>query len=136
MEPCRILGCAMKTLLAVAVLFGSTIGVVATELDSDSQSYIDAKQAVTERVRPKGVQTRPYAVRDVDTRRFDEGPALRKADPLRPGFRNQAGMYVPPDYSTHPRGAGHDGFGSSAEPGSYGSARSPNPFVGTLGTRR
>lgn len=126
----------MKTVFAAAVFFGSTVGAIATELDSDYQSYIHAKPAVSERTRPKSGKTRSHSVHDVDARRFDEGPVGGRPDPLKRGFRNQAGMYVPPDYSTHPRGAGYDGFGSSAEPGSYGSVSSPNPFVVPLGTRR
>ncbi len=126
----------MKTLYISIVLFGSTVGAIAAELDSDYRSYIDAKPAVSERARSKGLRTRPHAAQDVDARRFDERSAIQKPDPLKPGFRNEAGMYVPPDYSTNPRDAGYDGFGSSAGPGSYGSVSSPNPFTGPLGTRR
>jgi hypothetical protein len=125
----------MKALFAAALFFGSTAGAMAVESYSDYRDYFDAKPAAADRASPRGFKTKAYTADDVDTRRHDDGPVAGKADPLKPGYRNGAGLYVPPEYSTHPRGPVRDGFGSSAD-GSYGSASAPNPFAGSLGTRR
>ena len=125
----------MKILIAAAILFGTTVSMTAAELGSDYRSYIGSESTATGRVKPGHSSGATYSVQDVDARRPDEGSAIKHPDPLRPGFRNRAGMYVPPDYSTHPRGTQYDGFGSSARDseGGYGSL---NPFGGGLGTRR
>ena len=124
----------MKTLIAATILFGTTVGTTAAEIDSDYRNYFGSKTTATERTQPRRSKKTTYPAQDIDARRFDAGPAPERPDRLRPGYRNQSGIYVPPDYSTHSRGTDYDGFGSSANDsyGSYGS----NPFSGGLGTRR
>lgn len=129
-------GAMTRILFATAMLLGSTVGIVAAGIDSDYRSYFDAKPSVTEGAKPKGSQNKSLSVREIDRRRLDDDLAIRTVKPLKPGYRNQTGIDVPPDYSSPPRERGYDGFGSSARSGSYGSANAPNPFTGSLGTRR
>jgi len=125
----------MKTLLAAAMLLGSAVGSMAADDYSDYRNYFDAKPASTDRTKLKTSKKKELSIESIDARRYDDGAGSRNPDNLKAGYRNRAGIYVPPDYSTHPRGASGDGFGSSIED-SYGSVSAPNPFAGPLGTRR
>ncbi|MCJ2134634.1 hypothetical protein MKK69_11290 [Methylobacterium sp. J-026] len=124
----------MKTLLAAAILLGSTVGSMAADGYSDYRRYFDAGPAPNARMNSKTSKTKNRSIEDVDDRRYDDGVGATNPDTLKAGYRNRAGIYVPPDYSTHPRGSSGDGFGSSIDD-SYGSVSAPNPFAGTLGTR-
>ena len=125
----------MRTVFAVAILVGSTIGAMASDGYGNYRSYFDEKPAAGDRTKLKSTKTKRHPIEDVDTRRYDDGVATTNPDNLKLGYRNRAGIYVPPDYSTHPRGSAGDGFGGSTAE-SYGSFSAPNPFVGPLGTRR
>ena len=102
---------------------------------SDYRSYFDANPAPNARAKQKISKTKHRTIEDIDARRYDDGVAPKNPDALKAGYRNRAGIYVPPDYSTPPRGPSAAGFGSSIDE-SYGSISAPNPFVGPLGTRR
>ncbi|MEE7450457.1 hypothetical protein MRF4_23100 [Methylobacterium radiotolerans] len=121
----------MRTLLVAAIFFGSTVGAMAVESYTDYRDYFDANSIVTDRA-ARGVSRKMY---DIDTRRYDDGRADRAVTNLKPGHWNQAGGYVPPDYSTHPHGASRDGFWSPIDTSSA-SWGTPKAFTGTLGTRR
>ncbi|MGU3418290.1 hypothetical protein [Methylobacterium sp. D54C] len=121
----------MKVLLAVAMLFGSTVGALAVESYADYRDYFDAKPVIASRA-PRSVSERTYSV---DTRRPGDERVAKSAANFRPGYWNQSGGYVPPDYSLHLRGASQDGFWTpnDASAASWGG---PRAFTGTLGTRR
>jgi hypothetical protein len=121
----------MRTLFAAAVFFGSTVGAMAVESFTDYRAYFDAKPAFAVPIARSDAKT-TYGV---DTRRHDEGRDAKTSANLKPGHWNQAGGYVPPDYTTHPRGASQDGFWS---PDAVSSSRwgAPKAFTGSLGTRR
>jgi hypothetical protein len=121
----------MKVLLAVAMLFGSTVGALAVESYADYRDYFDAKTVIASRA-PRSVSERTYSV---DTRRPGDERVAKSAANFRPGYWNQSGGYVPPDYSLHLRGASQDGFWTpnDASAASWGG---PRAFTGTLGTRR
>ncbi|SDM95056.1 hypothetical protein SAMN05216360_104361 [Methylobacterium phyllostachyos] len=102
---------------------------------SDYRDYFVSGSASAHSIGRKSVRKTARPAHAIDTRRYDEGSAPKNPDNLRPGYRGAAGIYVPPDYSTHPSGLAGDGFGSSASQ-SYGSVSAPNPFSGSLGTRR
>ncbi|MBN4096894.1 MULTISPECIES: hypothetical protein [unclassified Methylobacterium] len=121
----------MKVLLATAMVFGSTVGTLAADSYADYRDYFDAKPVATDRA-PRGASKRAYGV---DTRRPGDERAAKSTANFRPGYWNQAGGYVPPDYSLHPRGASQDGFWTpnDASAASWGG---PRAFTGTLGTRR
>ena len=125
----------MKTVFAVVLLLGSVTGALAADRYSDYRNYFDEKPAVGDRTKLKPPKTKSHSIEEVDTRRYEDGAAPGNPANLKPGYRNRAGIYVPPDYSTHPRGPTGDGFGSSNSD-SYGSVSAPNPFAGPLGTRR
>ncbi|MGV7029873.1 hypothetical protein [Methylobacterium symbioticum] len=125
----------MRQLLAVAVLLGATVGAGATEIPKLHPGAFDGYSAATGRAKARPSKRKPHPAKAIDTRRYDDGLAAGKPDHLRLGYRNGAGLYVPPDYSTNPRGP-RDGFGGPiSEPSSsFGSA--PTLFNGPLGTRR
>ncbi|MCJ2059070.1 hypothetical protein MKL09_21330 [Methylobacterium sp. J-048] len=125
----------MKTLLAAAIFLGSTAGSMAADDYLEFRNYFEAKPASSERTKPKASKKKDLSIESIDARRYDDGAGSKNPDNLKAGYRNRAGIYVPPDYSTHPRGPSGDGFGGSIEE-SYGSVSAPNPFVGSLGTRR
>ncbi|MCJ2141767.1 hypothetical protein [Methylobacterium sp. E-066] len=125
----------MKTLLAAAIVLGSTAGSMAAEDYSAYRDYFDAKPASGDRTKLNASKKKDLSIESIDARRYDDGAGSKNPDNLKAGYRNRAGIYVPPDYSTHPRGPSGDGFGSSIDE-SYGSVSAPNPFVGPLGTRR
>lgn len=116
-------------------MFGSVSAVTAAETYSEYRDYFDLAPAPAHTTGRKSVRRTARPAPAIDTRRYDEGSVPRNPDNLRPGYRGAAGIYVPPDYSTHPSGLANDGFGSSASQ-SYGSVSAPNPFSGSLGTRR
>jgi hypothetical protein len=121
----------MRTLFAVAVFFGSTVGAMAVESDTDYRDYFDARPAFAVPVARSNAKT-TYGV---DTRCHDEGRGAKTSANLKPGYWNQAGGYVPPDYTTHPRVASQNDFRrpSAMASGSWGA---PKAFTGALGTRR
>ncbi|XYD07582.1 hypothetical protein R1A27_21070 [Methylobacterium sp. NMS12] len=121
----------MKTLIAAAAFFGSTVGALAGDLYADYRDYFDAKPAAADHAQ-RGVSKRTYGV---DTRRPGDDRTAKSATNLRPGYWNQAGGYVPPDYSTHPPGASQDGFWSPNDAAAANWA-GPRASTGTLGTRR
>lgn len=125
----------MRVVLAAVIVAGSTIGAGAIDIDADYRAYFDDKPAAVDRTKPKGGKRNAHSIDFLDARRFDDGEARRPSQNLKPGYRNGAGLYVPPAYSTNPHDASGSGFGSSASD-SYGRFDSPNPFAGTLGTRR
>ncbi|KZC01059.1 hypothetical protein AU375_02677 [Methylobacterium radiotolerans] len=121
----------MKALLAAAMFFGSTVGALAVESYADYRDYFDAKPVVRSRA-PCSVSDGTYGV---DTRRPGDERTAKSGANFRPGYWNQAGGYVPPDYSLHQRGASQDGFWTpnDASAANWGG---PRAFTGTLGTRR
>ncbi|RUP13940.1 MAG: hypothetical protein EKK43_14280 [Methylobacterium sp.] len=121
----------MKTLLAAAMFFGPTVGALAADSYADYRDYFDAKPAVADHA-PRGGAKKTYGV---DTRRPGDDRTAKSATHLRPGYWNQAGGYVPPDYSTHPRAASQDGFWSPND-ASAANWAGPRALTGTLGTRR
>ncbi|WP_426314160.1 hypothetical protein ACN9MF_24215 [Methylobacterium fujisawaense] len=108
----------MKTLLAVALFLGSTVGAMAVESYGDYRDYFDAKLVTVKRApsvgskkkAPIDIATDLSAVRHpangnrCEMYRYDNGSRLI-AD-VRP--RNWDGGYAP----VQPRGAGPDGFWS------------------------
>ena len=121
----------MRALFAAAVLFGSTVGAMAVESYTDYRDYFDARPAFAVPV----ARSNAKATYGVDTRRHDAGRDARPSANLKPGYWNQAGGYVPPDYTTHPRVASQNDFRrpSAMASGSWGA---PKAFTGALGTRR
>jgi hypothetical protein len=110
----------MKTIFAVAMLFGSTFSAVAAESYGDYRDYFDAKAAVVERAPRRA----PEKARSIDLRRhgqeervemyrYDDGAIGRTPD-VRP--RSWDGGYVP----VHPRSASPDGFWSPIDQSSEG----------------
>ena len=125
----------MKAVFAVVLLLGSVTAAMAADGYSDYRNYFNEKPAVGDRTKLKPARATSHSMEAVDTRRYEDVVADGKLDNLKAGYRNRAGIYVPPDYSTHPRGPTGDGFGSASSD-SYGSVSAPNPFAGPLGTRR
>ena len=110
----------MKTLLAAALLFGSTVGAAAVESYGDYQDYFDAKPPIMRHAPRRPVQkTYPIDLRRhgkgnrVEMYRYDDGGIGRTPD-VRP--RSWDGGYVP----THPRSASPDGFWSPIDQSSEG----------------
>ncbi|MEL6060824.1 MULTISPECIES: hypothetical protein [unclassified Methylobacterium] len=125
----------MRILFAVLAVFASVGTATAAETYTDYRDYFDTQPVVTPDSGRKSVRKTARPVDAIDTRRYDDGSASKNPDNLRPGYRGAAGIYVPPDYSTHPSelaGDGYAGWGGR----SYRSYGAPNPFSGSLGTRR
>jgi hypothetical protein len=125
----------MRALFVAVIVLGSNVGAGAIDIDADYRAYFDDKPAAVARTKPKGMKRKPHPIEALDERRFDDGDGPGTPANLRPGYRNGAGLYVPPTYSTNPHDPSGSGFGSSPND-SYGSLAAPNPFSGTLGTRR
>ncbi|MBP1180233.1 hypothetical protein [Methylobacterium sp. PvR107] len=121
----------MGTPFAAAVFFGSTVGALAVEPYTNFRDYFDATPAFAVPVARSNAKT-TYGV---DTGRHDAGRDAKTAANLKPGYRNQAGGYVPPDYTTHPRVASQNDFRRPSAMSS-GSSGAPKAFTGALGTRR
>ena len=102
----------MRTLLAAAMLFGSTAGAMAVEPVGDYRDYFDTKPVLVKRApRRTSMKTYPVDMRRhakgdrVEMYRYDDG-GIGKTPDLRP--RSWDGGYVP----AHPRSASPDGFWS------------------------
>ncbi|MEE7505412.1 hypothetical protein ACLBXO_25415 [Methylobacterium sp. C33D] len=107
----------MKTLLAAALLLGSTVGAEAVEAYGDYRDYFDARPVIAKPVIAKRAPRSASAKTDaaggrrpadgdrVEMYRYDDGGVGRTPD-LRP--RSWDGGYVP----VHPRSASPDGFWS------------------------
>ncbi|MCJ2073171.1 hypothetical protein MKK75_31045 [Methylobacterium sp. J-030] len=128
----------MRIVFAGLIVLGSVVDAMAAETYSNYCDYFDSEPASAHRADRKSLRKTAPATHGVDTRRhhdYGEDLLSKNPDNLRPGYRGAAGTYVPLDYSTHPSGLAGDGFGGSASQ-SYGSYGAPNPFGGSLGTRR
>lgn len=122
----------MRILLAALAFSATTMTASAADAEAAYRDALVSYPVAIERPVRKTARTRPHPAAGIDTRRPDDGSAARAVEPLTPGYRNAAGFYVPPTYSTHPRSLADDN-GSRGE--SYGGFGVPNPFGG-LGTRR
>ena len=125
----------MTARFAIVLLLGSTVGVMAADGYADYTAYYNENAVFDARPKVRAPKGKHKAVEPVDSRRYDEDRAPKNPDNLTPGFRTSTGIYVPPDYSTNPRGPSGDGFGTAPNP-SAGGPSAPNPFAGPLGTRR
>ncbi len=129
----------MKTLLAVALFFGSTVGAMAVESYGDYRDYFDAKPVTVKRA-PRSASKKTTPV-DITT---DLSAVRRPADSNRSGMysydtgskliadvrpRNWDGGYAP----VQPRSASPDGFWSSIDHSSEG--REPQPSYLLRGRR-
>lgn len=126
----------MKTLLAAAIMFGSTVGALAGESYGDYRDYFDAKPVVAEHA-PRRASKKAYPV---DTRRhghdervqmyrYDEGRIGRTPD-VRP--RSWDGGHVP----VQPRSASPDGFWSPIDQSHEGRELNQRSYVDRAGRQR
>lgn len=126
----------MKTLLAAAMVFGSTAGAMAVEPYGDYRDYFDAKPVVAERA-PRHASKKAYPVDmrrhgrgdRVEMYRYDDGGIGRTPD-VRP--RSWDGGYVP----MHPRSASPDGFWSPIDQSHEGRELNQHSNVDRAGRQR
>lgn len=126
----------MKTLLAAALLLGSTVGAMAVEAYGDYRDYFDSKPGTVKRTPSVGSKKtapidiatdlnavqRPANGNRSEMYRYDNGSRLI-AD-VRP--RNWDGGYAP----VQPRGAGPDGFWSPIDYSHEGREMNQQSFEG------
>ena len=84
----------MRTVFAVAILVGSTIGAMAADGYGNYRSYFDEKPAAGDRTKLKSTKTKRHPIEDVDTRRYDDGVATTNPDNLKLGYRNRAAPWL------------------------------------------